>query len=226
MKTLAISLETPDSTNQGRMLANLILDHATEADYLHFLKTYAYEMIVLYVGTSRECAPILKAIRTTAAPQTGVIVVAVRATDVYKARCLDHGADDVLEFDCSPILFSAAARAILRRWMGQASSPLVHGSITLDPVLRRCLIHGIEVKLSRNEFNLLELLFSHRGQVLSAPRLIDLMYSGVDPADPKNIDVLICRTRKRLSKASEKILNVWGRGYRLSDVTSPFSPPL
>ena len=73
-------------------------------------------------------------------------------------------------------------------------------------------IDGNPVSLTRTEFDLLQLLLSNRGQVLSRQQLMDTIWADVVVTD-RTIDVHITRLRKKLGPYASHIVSRQGFGY-------------
>lgn len=73
-------------------------------------------------------------------------------------------------------------------------------------------IDSIPISLTRTEFDLLSLLLSNRGQVLSRQQLMDTIWAGVIVTD-RTVNVNIARLRKKLGKYAHNIVSRQGFGY-------------
>ena len=73
-------------------------------------------------------------------------------------------------------------------------------------------IDSIPISLTRTEFDLLSLLLSNRGQVLSRQQLMDTIWAGVIVTD-RTVNVNITRLRKKLGKYAHNIVSRQGFGY-------------
>ena len=73
-------------------------------------------------------------------------------------------------------------------------------------------IDSIPISLTRTEFDLLSLLLSNRGQVLSRQQLMDTIWAGVIVTD-RTVTVNITRLRKKLGKYAHNIVSRQGFGY-------------
>ena len=87
------------------------------------------------------------------------------------------------------------------------------GDAVLDLRTRRAEVGGRSVELTAREFALAEMLFRHRGQVLSREQLLDHVW-GYDH-DPRSnvVDVYVGYLRRKLGR--DLIQSVRGMGYRL-----------
>jgi len=74
------------------------------------------------------------------------------------------------------------------------------------------IINGTPANLTRTEFDLLRLLLSNRGQVLSRQQLMDSIWAGVIVSD-RTVNVHITRLRKKLGPYASHIVSRQGFGY-------------
>lgn len=80
-------------------------------------------------------------------------------------------------------------------------------------------IDGMQVSLTRTEFDLLCLLLSDKGQIFSRQQLLDSIWSGVIVTD-RTVDVNIARLRKKLGPYAQNIANRQGFGYLFDESVS------
>ena len=78
--------------------------------------------------------------------------------------------------------------------------------------LGKRLIDSMPISLTRTEFDLLSLLLSNRGQVLSRHQLMDTVWAGVIVTD-RTVNVNITRLRKKLGHYAHNIVSRQGFGY-------------
>ena len=89
---------------------------------------------------------------------------------------------------------------------------LTAGDVELDLLERRLTVAGSAHDLTEREFQLLETLMRHPGQVLSREQLLDLVW-GFDFAPGSNVvDVYIAQLRTKVGR--DRIETVRGAGYR------------
>lgn len=154
---------------------------------------------------------------------TPILMLTARVSIDARVAGLDAGADDYLPkpFDLDEL--AARLRALLRRrQFGVAASNLnaavvAVGSLRLDPAARRVWWRDAEVTLSKTEFELLELLLRHRGQVLTHAVIYDRIWQYDFGPDSNNLAVYISYLRRKLDAvgAPDMITTVRGVGYRI-----------
>ncbi|TYB46637.1 response regulator transcription factor [Actinomadura chibensis] len=127
---------------------------------------------------------------------------------------LNLGADDYL---AKPFAFDelvARIGALARRNVPPLPPVLEHGGITLDTARRQARRDGHDLRLSRKEYAVLEVLMQARGTVVSAETLLERAWD--EHTDPFTTVVKVTMSKLR-SKLGEPavIVTVPGHGYRL-----------
>lgn len=131
----------------------------------------------------------------------------------------DKGADDYLIKPFSMPIMLAKVAAVLRRYSApaEAGDSIKAEGVELDPGGRKVTIKGQPVKLTRKEFDLLALLLTSPGKVLSPGHLLEKVW-GYDPAeynDTHTVEVHLSNLRKKLgAELSARIASVTGVGYK------------
>jgi two-component system, OmpR family, response regulator len=130
---------------------------------------------------------------------------------------LDAGADDYLPkpFDLDELL--ARLRALYRRSSFRGESAARVGDLVVDPVSRQVSRGGVEIALSTREFDILYLLASHAGQVVTRLTILDEVWDGETDLRSNVIDVHLAAIRAKIDKpfGTETITTLRGAGYRL-----------
>jgi DNA-binding response OmpR family regulator len=152
----------------------------------------------------------------------GILILTARGGELDRVVGLDVGADDYLGKPFGLAEFLARARALLRRTTrggGAAVAPAESPApgLRVDARARRVWVDDDEVALTSKEFDLLALLDSERGQVLSRERLMDEVWDENWFGSTKTLDVTMGRLRQKLddSRAPARIVTVRGVGFRL-----------
>jgi len=155
---------------------------------------------------------------------TSILVLTENGEPEERVRCLDMGADDVLQKPISFRELAARCRALKRR-REQFADPIVrHGEIRMDRMARRVVQGEREVDLSATEFRLLEALLKRRGQCASRPELLREVWQmepeGAGAQRTNIVEVYINYLRKKLNvgvlgRVHSSIRTVRGEGYRL-----------
>ncbi len=162
--------------------------------------------------------------RTSAVP---ILMLTARGEEVDRIVGLEVGADDYLAKPFSMRELVARIRAMLRRREllleeigGQGKSEdgvlVGAGDLTIDVAGHHVTRRGEPVTLTPKEFALLETLVRHRGQVLSAGQLLQLVW-GYSDSDTRTVAVHIRSLRGKIEddpSNPELIETVRGLGYR------------
>lgn len=206
-----------DDQPLAKGLQQLLLNQGYNVDHFESVKegVYAtqqehYDLVVLDLGLSDGSG--LDFLRAFRKEQTQpVIILTARDTIDDKIQGLDLGADDYLPkpFDANEL--QARIRALLRRSSGRASNQLTFSDISIDQESRIVLYHNQPVNLSRREFNLLEVLLTNQGKVMSRSQLEQTLYNWNEDIESNALEVHIHNLRKKLFSALIK--TVRGVGY-------------
>jgi two-component system alkaline phosphatase synthesis response regulator PhoP len=162
---------------------------------------------------------VLREIRKTS--QVPVIMLTARESEVDKVVGLELGADDYLTKPFSPRELVARVKAVLRRSRPAAAEEeevLERPGLTIDTRRRRVDVDGPgEVELTAKEFDLLHVLASNPGIVLTRDRLMEKVWGYEYIGDTRTVDVYIRHLREKLADNADNprfIETVRGVGYR------------
>ncbi|MDA1185350.1 MAG: response regulator transcription factor [Acidobacteria bacterium] len=168
----------------------------------------------------RDGLEILKAMRARGIT-TPVLVLTARDTLQDRVIGLDAGADDYL---VKPFAFTellARLRALVRRGQSGQATQLAIGDLEMHLITREVTRGGQRVDLTVREFELLEYLLSHQGQVVSRETLARDVWKETARTAPLDnvIDVHIARLRRKVDtdQAAKLIHTVRGVGFVLRE---------
>jgi two-component system response regulator MprA len=146
----------------------------------------------------------IQTVRRLRAREDMVPVLLLTARDAMGDRVLglDAGADDYLvkPFGLEELL--ARVRALLRRSAVESAkaSVLTYTDLTMDLNSRRVERGGHLVRLTRTEFQLLEMLLRHPDQVLSRRQILSDVW-GFDDESTNSLDVYVGYLRRKTEVA-------------------------
>jgi two-component system KDP operon response regulator KdpE len=152
--------------------------------------------------------------------QTPIIVLSVRESESDKVDALDAGADDYLTKPFGPGELLARIRAALRRVAGlEKGSVFQSGDLTVDLAAREVRIGDRPVQLTPTEYELLKVLVSHAGRIMTHAQLIREVWRGFHYEDALHIlRVNVSNLRHKLEPDPSRpryITTDPGVGYRL-----------
>ncbi len=158
--------------------------------------------------------------------QTPIIMLSVREDEKTKVTALDAGADDYLTKPFGVEELRARIQAVLRRTSGESSTTsqaeIVSGDLRLDLVNRRVYIEGEEIHLTPKEYDLLRLLATHAGKVLTHHQILYQIWGAEYSEMDHYVRVFVNQLRKKLKEDPARnvryILNEPGVGYRFIDI--------
>jgi two-component system, OmpR family, KDP operon response regulator KdpE len=149
-----------------------------------------------------------------------IIVVSVRGQEGKKIEALDGGADDYVTkpFGMGELL--ARMRAARRhRLQAELDEPVFHtAGLTVDLVKRVVTIDGREVKLTPKEYDLLRVLVTHAGKVITHQHLLRDVWGPASVHETHYLRVYIGQLRQKLEPDPAQpryLITESGVGYRL-----------
>lgn len=152
-----------------------------------------------------------------------IIMLTALAEEVDQVTGLEIGADDYITKPFSTRALIARVRALLRRAKGGVKPPKIirAGGLEVDPDRYSVTFNDQPIKLTPNEFKLLQVLASRPGQTLTREQLLDEMH-GIASSFDRSIDSHIKNLRKKLETASGEsmIETVYGIGYRFIEANN------
>ena len=168
----------------------------------------------------RDGIEILKAIRDRGM-KTPVLVLTARDTVQDRIVGLDSGADDYL---IKPFAFAellARIRALVRRGRVTEAPRLAAGDLEVELITRKVTRGDQPIELTVREFELLEYLLRHQGQVVSRELLARDVWKETARTTPLDnvIDVHIARLRRKVDadQPTKLIHTVRGVGFMLRE---------
>lgn len=151
-----------------------------------------------------------------------IIVLSVRERERDKVEALDRGADDYVTkpFGMSELL--ARIRATLRhRLRADVEEPIYQsGGLVVDLARRVVTIDGREVRLAPKEYDVLRVLVTYAGKVLTHHQLLRQVWGPGYERETHYLRVHVGQLRRKLEDDPAQpryILTEPGVGYRLRD---------
>lgn len=164
---------------------------------------------------------------TASAP---VMILSARKEELDKVLGLELGADDYMVKPFSIRELVARVRAMLRRLDHAAVTTiepetppekvLEKGTLKLYPERHRVTVNDVECSLTHKEFQLLQLLMTNSGKVLTRELLLDKVWGYEVEIDTRTVDVHVRYLRQKIESDPANpryIETVRGVGYRFAD---------
>lgn len=149
-----------------------------------------------------------------------IIMLTALSEEIDQVTGLEIGADDYITKPFSPRALVARVRALLRRTSGEVRMPNVirAGRLEIDSQKHSATFEGLPLRLTPNEFKLLQILASRPGQTITREQLLDDLHGAASSVD-RSVDSHIKNLRKKLEAASGEAMieTVYGIGYRFTE---------
>lgn len=192
--------------------------HDGRSAYEQLLDGTGYDVALLdWMLPEMDGISVARRLRDIGVVSTPIMMLTARGGVRDRIEGLDAGADDYLPkpFDLDELL--ARLRALYRRRSVTGAAPVQVGDLVIDPVARRVTRGGAEIVLSAREFDILYLLASRAGEVVTRGTILDEVWSGETDLRSNAIDVHLAGIRAKVDKpfGTETITTLRGVGYRM-----------
>lgn len=180
-----------------------------------------YDVIVLDVMLPGENGfQVVKKLRE-ARIQTPVLLLTARDDIQDKVTGLDRGADDYMTKPFIPEELLARIRALSRRQGEVIVEEMKFGDLTLSLSGNDLCCGTKSIHLGYKEFEVLKILMSNSGRIVSKETLISRVWGSDSDAEDNNVEAYISFLRKKLDFVGSRveISTLRKVGYRLEETT-------
>lgn len=146
---------------------------------------------------------------------TPILIVSAKTAKEDKLNGLLQGADDYIEKQYDIDIMLAKIDGIFKR--RYAFDTLSDGELFVNRAARTVTKGGREIEMRAKEFDLLVLLLENRGRALDKEYIFEQIWGSDSFSEPQTLTVHIKWLREKIEenpKHPQKILTVWGVGYR------------
>ena len=180
------------------------------------------DLVVLDVGMPEmDGLDVCRELRKTSS--VPILFLSARDEEIDRVLGLEMGGDDYVTKPFSPRELVARVNVILRRAQGQpgpkedATDPLRHGLLMLDPDRRLASVDGKPVALTAIEFGVMMSLLEKPGHVLAREKIMGMAYAKNIHVSDRTVDSHIRNIRSKFAAASCKdaIETVHGVGFKV-----------
>ncbi len=201
---------------------------------LDFFNAYSPDIVLLDV-----MLPLVSGVdvcrQIRARSQVPIIMVTAKGEEIDAVVGLEVGADDYVTKPYRLRELISRMRSLLRRSRWTAESETFRGDVievgdvAVDPERHEVFVRGQPLELPLKEFDLLELLLTNAGRVLTRDALIDQVWGSDYVGDTKTLDVHIKRLRSKVEddpSNPRRIVTIRGLGYKYATgVPAETAPP-
>lgn len=195
------------------------VDTASSAEEALKMDITSYNLLLLDVMMGEisgfKMANILKKDKETA--RVPIIFITAKDTENDTVTGFNLGADDYISKPFSLREVIARVKAVLRRTSGSDTETkverIIYQSLVIDIIKKRASIDGVEISLTKKEFEILLLLLQNKGRVFSREDILARIWSDEVYVLDRTIDVNITRLRKKIGIYGKCIVTRLGYGY-------------
>lgn len=148
-----------------------------------------------------------------------IVTSAINDIDA-KLDLFNLGADDYVTKPFNNDELLARIKVHLKHNLSNQDEVLKIGDIELNPKTYKVVCNGLDITLSKIEFEILKLLMKNNNQVVTKSVLFDTVWDTMDSADENTLNVHISKIRNKLKKANpnkDYIETIWSVGYKFKN---------
>lgn len=190
------------------------------SEFWNALEDVMPSLVILDVMLPEESGiEILQKIRKNPKTEKLPVIIATAKNSEYdKINGLESGADDYIAKPFSMMEMVARVKALLRRSeYASAEKDYTIDNLYVCPSKHIVKVDGGEVILTLKEFEMLCLLLSNRGIVLTRDQMLNKIWGYSFDGESRTVDVHIRTLRQKLGTAGDVIKTIRGVGYKISN---------
>jgi two-component system, OmpR family, KDP operon response regulator KdpE len=197
----------------------LVVEAATVSEGIKAATLQSPDLIIVDLGLpDAEGADLVERVRSWS--EVPIIILSVQSDEPEKVRMLELGADDYLVKPFGMAELLARAHAALRRYVRTAAGePVIKaGPLTIDLASRHVYLEEERISLTRKEYQLLQVLGQHAGNVVTHQHLLKQLWGTSQVHLTQYLRILVRKLRQKIESDPTRpqiITTEMGVGYRL-----------
>lgn len=185
-------------------------------DALDYIESEIYDGVILDIMMpGMSGIEVLKEARASGI-KTPVLLLTAKSEIDDRVEGLDSGADDYLTKPFAMKELLARVRALTRRREEVVDSSLEFGNVSLDRLTFQVTTPNGSAKLGNKDFQMLEMLITNPGQIISVDQFMDKIWGYDSEAELNVVWVYVSNLRKKLKSLGADITIKAHRGIGYS----------
>ncbi|MCT4601659.1 MAG: response regulator transcription factor [Marinifilum sp.] len=179
------------------------------------LSKYDFFLLDIMMGeiSGLELAKIIR--RNPDLEDKPILFITAKGSETDKLLGFKAGADDYVAKPFSVKEVIARIHVICKRVFSKSNTEasFEYENLKLVPESKQVTINGIDVGLTKTEFEILQLLLSHAGRIYSRDEIMNKIWEGDTYVGDRTVDVNVRRIRKKIGQYHNLIKTKSGYGY-------------
>ncbi len=145
---------------------------------------------------------------------TPVIMLTAKGEEYDQIQGFKCGADDYITKPFSPTLLLMRVEAVLKRMGKGGTDEVCIGDIIMNPPLRSVSYKGVELEMTKREYDLLLFLISNKNMIFTREQLLNSVWGYDFVGDTRTVDTHIKQLRMKIGGSESGIKTVHRIGYK------------
>ncbi len=144
-----------------------------------------------------------------------ILLCSAKVEEYDRLKGFELGVDDYIMKPFSPREVVARIKAVLKRTLAtKPHDTMIFGDLTIDLSTHVASVLGDAIQLTNKEWDLLVLLAKNGEKYTTRAQIIEVVWGGNLPKDPRTIDTHIKMLRRDLKHCGDYIKTVRKEGYK------------
>lgn len=206
------------SLEKGLRAEGYVVDVALDADEAATLvDATSYDLVLLdWMIPGKTDGPGLAKQWRAEHKQMPILILTARGAIGDRVHGLDAGADDYLPKPFSFDELLARVRALLRRPKAHNGNIFESAGLQLDVVSKEVHVDDVLIHLTAKEFQLVEYLLRHKGEVVSKDQILDHVWADEERVQHNTVETFVANVRKKIGGGDHIIQTIRGYGYKVT----------
>lgn len=182
------------------------------------IKSYSLLLLDIMMGEMSGYKMLQKLRENPETCNIPVILCSAKDTKDDTITGLNLGADDYIAKPFLAREVVARVKSVLRRAINQRMGVMQPTTVefmtlSLDLNRKQCTIEGVEIPMTKKEFEILSLLLQNRNTIFSRQDILNRVWDDEVVVVDRTVDVFITRLRKKIGTLGSHIVTRLGYGY-------------
>ncbi len=177
------------------------------------LEKYSLLLLDVMMGDMNGFELATKIKKNPITSHTPIIICSAKTNESDLVEGFTRGVDDYIKKPFSMKELVLRVKSVLRRTEIEVQDILSYNTLVLNIGTKICTVDGVDVALTKKEYEMLQLFLENRDRIYSRDEILDKVWESDVLVIDRTIDVNINRLRKKIGNYGSNIITKLGYGY-------------